>query len=263
MEWKKVVKTPFVLAPLLGFVLGNYSLGAVIAGLTVLIWGKGQGMNFISLLTVTLVILTGNINSDIIFILLISLAFFIKEERIFPFLDRRILFSFFSLFTISLFPLWRYLLGSVPASFLNEINIAGQVLLITGILLTVLRGRILIESGIKLNELAEFFLFFIIAITGLIGSYYLIPMWIIGNFLLYFIKNKKEFYNLSPAHYRAILYLLGSIAGYLLLPIGFFLSLALVILFTYLWNIDKIPLLEMVYFSVIIGILAGRMGFLA
>jgi hypothetical protein len=262
MEWKRILQTPFVLAPLTGLILGNYSLGAIIAGLTVLIWGMGSGMNFISLTTIVLVMLTGNISSEIIFIFVISLAFLLREEKLFPFLDQKIKYTVFAFFTVSLYPLWRYFLGSIPASLLNEISIAGQVLLITGILLTVLRGKLLIESGIRISELAGFILFFLTAISGLTGSYYLIPIWITGNFLLYIIKNKKLFYNLSTTHYKVILYLSGSIAGYLLLPIGFFLSLALVTLFSFLWNREKLPVLEMVYFSVIIGILAGRLGLL-
>ncbi|HLV09337.1 MAG TPA: hypothetical protein VKY40_03940, partial [Halanaerobiales bacterium] len=66
----------------------------------------------------------------------------------------------------------------------------------------------------------------------------------------------------NRTYYKLILYLLCGLAGYLLLPIRFFLSITLITIFSFIWKMEKIPLLEMIYFSVIIGIVAGRMGLL-
>lgn len=58
----------FILLPLIAALSGNPSLGLIVSGLTGLIWGTGSGSLFIGVTTTLLLIFTGNINMELIFI---------------------------------------------------------------------------------------------------------------------------------------------------------------------------------------------------
>ena len=95
MNWKKASNI-FILLPLITAVSGNFSLGPVVAGLTGLTWGIGPGSLFISITTVLLLILTGNINMELIFLYLWSLAYLIQAGYVLQARRRLPIFNGFS-----------------------------------------------------------------------------------------------------------------------------------------------------------------------
>jgi hypothetical protein len=249
MFWRRVFFNPFITGPLTGWLMGNYSLGLITAGLTVLVWGFEPGMNFVVITTIILVALTGNINLEIIFLYSLSLAFIIRESKICS--DNRNLFYVIAAsVSILLSRYWEYILGCIQVSFLNELNIAGELLLLAGLVLTLYRGRN--------YEFPESFLILIVSVLGISGELLLIPVWLLGIVIL---KHGA----VNP-HVQRIgsLILLGGIlsAAGLLLPLNIFFTAPIILcafflIFRRQW---KIPLLETVYLSIILGILAGRTG---
>lgn len=266
MSWNKYFNY-FLLVPIAAVLFGNYSLGIIIVGFTGLIWGLESGALFISLTTTLLVILTGNINMEIIFIYTLTLAYLNKERRILNCIDERLSYIILFIISILLFPLWRQLLGVIPVSLLNELNIAGEVLVIAGLLLFVVRGKVLLQDGVEKKTFLEYFLFFFCSVLGLMGNFLLIPLWISGR---YFIDRYQEHLHSSIVlnKKRVILFtltilLLASLTINILLPIGFIWGLILLLTFVFVFrNIKQVPTVETVYFSMILGIVAGRTGLL-
>lgn len=266
MKWNRYIGH-FVLVPFIAWLSGNLSLGLIVVGLTGLIWGFESGAMFISLTTTLLVILTGNINLEIIFLFSVTIAYLNREYIIFKPLDRGI--SYFLLLIISIlsYPIWRELLGIIPVSLLNELNIAGEVLLVTGLFLFIVRGKVLLESSTSKERIFEYILNFICAVLGLMGNFILIPIWIGGSiFLDRYRKELSELILFDRKIYlmvSLIILIITSIAADILLPIGFITGLLLLIVFAFVFrNLKQIPLVELIYFSMIVGIVAGRMGLL-
>lgn len=275
MNWKKTLISPFILPVIVGGIMGNFSLGLIVAGLSVLIWGYRSGVLFISITTVSLVLLTGNINVEIIFLFSISLAFLNRENIIFSYLDQRIRYMFLFILSILSFPLWKYLLGLIPAELLNQISISGEILIIAGLFLLAFRGKLMLNEGVNLKKLYNILLVFISSVLGLMGSYFLLPVWIGGRYLNYrmediFNKRRSKLIKINTDNntgrnilYYLCLFLPVILAGNLLLPVGFFITTAVIIFFTLIfWQQQQIPIIEMVYFSVLVGMLAGRIGLL-
>jgi len=266
MNWTKYLNY-FILVPILAGLLGNFSLGIIIVGLTGLIWGLESGVLFISLTTTLLVILTGNINMEIIFLFILTLAYLNREYKILNYLDARL--SYFILFIISIssYPFWKYILGIIPVRLLNELNIAGEVLVVAGLFLFLVRGKVLLQNSVQRKIFFKYILFFACPVLGLMGNFLLIPLWILG---VYFIERFEKNLNTTIIFEReryilfnTLILLLATIAVYVLLPIGFIAGLVLLLIFAFIFrNIKQVPLVEMVYFSMIVGIVAGRMGLL-
>jgi len=257
----------FILVPLVAGLFGNLSLGIIIAGLTGLIWGLERGVLLISLTTTLLVILTGNINMEIIFIFVITLVYLKKEYKILDYTDSNL--SYFILFFISimLYPLLRQVLGIVPVRMLNDFNIAGEVLIIAGLILFLLRINIVLQAGVQSKTLLKHILFFFCSVLGLIGNYLLIPIWIAGIYLIESYQHKVsstvDFDKKGYLLFNSFIIVIVTFAAFLLLPIGFISGLVLFLVFVFLFrNIKELPLVEMVYLSMILGIVAGRMGLL-
>ena len=266
MNWDKYINH-FLLVPLTAGLFGNFSLGIIIVGFTGLIWGFESGVLFVSLTTTLLVILTGNINMEIIFIYTLTLAYLNKEQRILGYLDKRVSYIVLFILSILLFPLWKQLLGIIPAGLLNELNIAGEVLVIAGLLLFIVRGKVLLQDSVERETFLEYLLFFFCAVLGLMGNLLLIPLWISGK---YFIDRFQEHLHipimLDKKIYillTSIILFLASLAANILLPIGFITGLILLLTFIFVFrNIKQVPIVETVYFSMILGIVAGRIGLL-
>ncbi|MFW6034777.1 MAG: hypothetical protein ACOCRZ_00840 [Halothermotrichaceae bacterium] len=264
IKWKRELINPFIITPLITLLFGNFSLGFITAGFTVLVWGFEIGMLFISITTVLLVLLTGNINFEIIFVYSISLAFLIKKGKLLKQFDRKLLYYIFAVVSISLYPLWSSLLGIIPAGLLNEFNISGQILLIGGLFLTLVRGKIIINRNTDVFKLLNFVLVILCAILGVMGNFMLIPVWITGIYLVNVNKQKLCKQVLPLSFYNSVLFMIITTAVYILLPVNIFISTLLIILFCFLfWYIEEVPLLEMVYLSVILGIFIGRLGLLS
>ncbi len=266
MYLKSGFTNPFVLGGITGLIMGNPSLGLITAGFTVLIWGFRTGMNFITLTTLILVFLTGNINLEIIFLYTLTMAVLVEEDNLFPFLDNKPSYLIVAIFSIVLYPIWKVLLGLIPAEFLNEINIAGIILVITGILLSLVRGRRLIEGKkFEIDRLVQHLLIFVTASLSLNGSWFALPFILVSIYL----DEKKEDLKLfllpsSPLILNALLFSTTFFAAYLLLPLNLLIVVAIVFIPAYFfWKKEVIPLVELVYLAVILGLLAGRLGVLS
>src|SRR6056297_2185849 len=124
-NYKKILYNPFLAGTAVGFLSGNLSLALLTSGLTVLLWGITKAKNYIIITTILLPMITGNINFEIVFIYCISLAWLImkmfKDEG-----NKYKAFFITAIISILLFPVWKFILGSIPAQILNEFNIAGE-----------------------------------------------------------------------------------------------------------------------------------------
>lgn len=266
MKWHKYFNH-FIIAPLIAAIFGNFTLGLIIAGLTGLIWGRGSGLMFISMATTILVLLTANINMEVVFLIVLTLAYMVREQYIFPYIDRKHAYTIVFIISIISYPLFRFFLGLLPAGLLNQINIAGELLLIAGLVLFIIRGKLLLENQLSVAAFLEYLLFYLCSILALMGSYIFIPLLLTGVYLInkyqkVFQKsinfNKDTFF-----FYNLIIILIASFAFDLLLPIGFltgFLILSIIIFI--LRSIKQIPVMELVFLSMILGVVAGKMGWL-
>jgi hypothetical protein len=269
MNWKKASNI-FILLPLITVVSGNFSLGPVVAGLTGLTWGIGPGSLFIGITTVLLLILTGNINMELIFLYLWSLAYLIQAGYVLGSGKKKTAYFLMAFLSLLMTPVWRLLLGLVPVKLLNELNIAGGLLTIAGLLIFLIRFRLLLKSKASNKEIFESLLVLLCSLTGLMGSFLTLPLWLGGTYLInLFTKNQWEFKSFLFQKDRLYFVLsllvifMTTYAASLLLPYGIFSALLLfAILFLFFRQPGKVPAFELVYFSMILGILASRMGIL-
>lgn len=269
MNWRRFI-CPFILIPIIAGLLGNISLGLVIAGLTGLIWGMGAGSIFISLTTTLLVILTGNINMEIIFLYTLSLAYLIRDEQILVYLDKKIAYIIVFIISILMTPIWSIILSRITAGLLNDFNISGQLLVFTGLLLFLLRGMFLLKNKCSRKEFVEHFAVFSASVLGLNNNIFLLIFCLIYQLSIEVLK-KLNFNLKSPLFFMKssaffiimLIMLITALVSNLILPLSFLSSILL--LFTFfiiLQGIKQIPMFEMVYFSMIFGITVSRMGLL-
>ncbi len=257
----KILYNPFLIGIIAGFITGNMSLALVTGGLTVLLWGIDRGKNYIIITTILLVIATSNINFEIVFIYFLSLAWliknFTKDEK-----HKNKVFFITALISICLFPLWKYLLGIIPAQVLNEFNIAGQILLIAGIILNLQRGIN------KKQGKMHFLIYTLLAGLGISGNSFVLPCWLVGCVFIYYLENKQINRELripfSDRLYYPALCLLSFLFVYFLIPINIFAMFIIIVLITFIYvrNNDKAVLIETVYLSLLTGLIAGRIGLL-
>ncbi len=251
--------SPFIIGILIGLISGNLSLALLTTGLTFLIWGFKPGKNFIIISTVLLVIVTGNINFEIIFIYFLTLAWLIKGSSY----NHNYLYIFSALISFLLLPLWNNILGTLPAQFLNEVNIAGEILLLTGLILGVQRGFKLWREEKNEDKTVRFLLYFLLASAGIYGGKWVLLFWIGGIILSYYLERNNLKKGIPG---RITVFLLISqavVMGYLLVPVNLFIVVILFVLITYLFLRRRQAItMEIVYFSLLLGIIASRMGLL-
>lgn len=258
MNWKSFFINPFIITPLVALFFGNLSLGLIIAGYSVLIWGIEEGLIFISLTSLMLVLLTGNINLEIIFIFLITVALIIKETSTINSKDNLKRYLYWGIILIAFHPVWRFLLGLIPAGLLNDFNIAGQFVVMAGIAIMLVR----VWQSRKLNELLKFFLILVTAILAINGFWFAPISWLLGEVLLYIINSKeltKSRYFVTVKTFFTMVVFLISL---LILPLNYYIPvIVLPLLFLVsLQQSTPIPMMEVLYFAVIIGLVAGRIG---
>src|SRR5690606_10388866 len=120
------------------------------------------------------------------------------------------------------------------------------------------------------EKILESLLVFICSLTGLMGSFLTILLWL-GTRYLINVLVKYEWKFKSFLFQREILYLAMTIIIYLvtiyaaniLLPYGFSTGLLLIFIsFLFFRRVKELPALELVYFYMILGILASRAGIL-
>lgn len=267
MKWKKfLLGEPFILGLIAGILTGNLSLGLITTGFSILIWGYRSGINFIILSTIILVVITGNINFELIFVYFLTLAYLIKKRKILRFLDQKISYIIIAFISIISFPLWKLILGFIPVRILNEINISGEILLVTALIYNIKRGVYLIRKGSQSEEIIRFLIIILMASLGIRGKFIIVPFWILGSILIYYLdirSDKINNLNLSINLYYFVLVGLIGILLYILLPLNIILIVGIIVLlFTYLGQ-KKIQLLEVVYLSLLLGMIAGRLGLLS
>ncbi|ACL70340.1 hypothetical protein [Halothermothrix orenii] len=263
MKYREYFINPFVVGAVFGIITGNPSLGLVVAGFTALIWGLEPGMNFITLTTILLVILTGNINMELIFLYSLTLAYFIREGKVLKILDKKTAYVLLFFISTGCYFLWKFILGLIPVQLLNEINISGEILLTAGLLLSFVRGKELI--GDSPRKFLKHILVILTAVIAIKGSWFFVGAWFFGNFILSYLIYHDIKFQPPPFFLLGVLGLLTLIAIYYLLPLN------PVIILTFLTGSiyfikkyrERVPIMETVYVAFFLGILAGRMGLLS
>lgn len=262
MSYKNVLLNPFILASLVAGVFENLSSGLIIAGLTVLIWGYRRGMYFIALTTTILVLLTGNINMEIIFLYSLTLAVLINEGNLLPLFDRNVTFLIFGILSIILFPFWKIVLGLIPAQLLNQFNIAGIILIISGLLINFLRGRKIIAEG---GNIYKFIVIYMVSTISLTGSWYAILIVMASMFFIEYQDQYSLKLSNRPSFVLNLLLVVVTVfSAYFILPGNLLAIVGVMMIPTYFfWKKEVIPLMELVYMAYILGIVAGKLGLLS
>lgn len=270
MQWEKllnklisIARVPFVTGILSGLLTGNISLGLITAAFAIIIWGQRPGINHIIIGTVFLVTLTGNINFELILIYFLTLVYIIDRRVFFRSFDPGFALTATTSISLISFPFWSFLLSRVPAGFLQEINISGQFLFIAALLLAFGRGLSLQKEEKPPRRLYSFLLSFFLAVLGVWGSPGIIPVWIIGSICLRFLERVEISLAISDRLFYGLIIGPSLIAGYFQLPFNIILlGLFTFLLYTIYRARRQLPLLEAVYLSVLLGIIAGRTGIL-
>ncbi|NLM97985.1 MAG: hypothetical protein GX175_10345 [Halanaerobiaceae bacterium] len=261
----------FFLPPVISALLGNLSMGFITAGLTGLLWGAGSGSLFISITTVILMVFTGNINMEIFFIYTFSLAYLIKEEYLFREIKREYLYGFFFLFSILLIPLWKKLLEFTPVNILNELNISGQLLPFAGLIIFLIKGSLLIKGSCQFREYLEHLLLFICSAAALQGSISSIILCLVASIALRLTAYLKirEFFRIFPVdgiNSSSLVFLNLFLAVFVsgrILPPPFAAGYPILIISQFLFrDMKELPLFELVYTAVFLGMAAGKAGLL-
>ena len=188
----------FRLGLLVGILINNLSLGLFTASLTVLLIGINRTGNFITLLTILVVKLTGNINFELIYILVISVAYIIKifETEKMNIGKRHIdlIYIISGGLIIILSPVLRELLGVIPAGVLNDINIAGEIILLNGIIFA---GCRIIYSIMERDwtDSIVMLIAFIMAFIGIKGTNPALYIWPVGILLITYLQYSQSVKN--------------------------------------------------------------------
>lgn len=258
-------RIPFITGILAGLLTGNISQGLITAGFAVIIWGRKRGINHIIIGTVFLQALTGNINFELVLLYFLTLAYIIDRNMVLRNFAPEFALTVTTSLSLLLFPFWSFLLSRIPAGFLQEINISGQFLFITALFLAFGRGFSLQQEGASSREQVSFLLTFLLAVPGIWGSPGIIPIWILGAVCLKYLEMRRFPAEVSvPVRPFYVLLILTSLAaGYFQLPFNIiFLGLFTFLLYIVYRLRRQLPLLEVVYLSVLLGIIAGRTGLL-
>ncbi len=254
--YKRLLYNPFVPGIIAGYITNNIPLALITTGLTVMLWGRYKGKNFIIVTTILLVVTTGNINFEIIYIFFLSLIWvlnnlFKKSKN-----KGRIFFSV-SFISLLLYPLWKYILGSVPAQLLNEFNIAGELLLLAAILLNLKRGM---KAG---EERVDYLLYTFLAGISITANIIAIPF-ILAGLLFIILQEKNDIKtNLKTEIYYLLLLVLSLVFIIYYLPLNIFMITIIAFLFIYIYlRQEGTVLIETVYLSLLTGLIASRIGLL-
>ncbi|MFW6006692.1 MAG: hypothetical protein ACOC4G_01685 [Bacillota bacterium] len=258
-----LLNNPFIWGIIAGIVSRNLSLGLIASGFTMLLWGWDRYSKYLVLFTTILVFLTGNVNFEIIFLYFVSLYYIIKKNHNFNEVSEDIIGVIAGVISLAFFPVWKIILGNIPVQILNDINISGELLLLAGIILSTRRGIRLIKKKSNEVEIIQYLLMFIMAVTGMYGNWWAIPVWISGILLSYQmeLQDSKVIFSLSPLKILILLLVLSLTAGYFLLPLNILFLTVLIISGSIIYiNKKRISLIEMVYLCFLLGLIAGRLN---
>ena len=127
------------------------------------------------------------------------------------------------------------------------------------------------KMNIRIQDFAMYILYFISSILSLMGSVFAIPVWLLFSFLIekyrYYLQKTiqidRQLDKLTFVLISSSLLLISIFAANILLSIGVFpITISLIILAIIFRNQRSIPLVEMVYISIILGVIAGKIGLL-
>ncbi len=262
---KKILTNPFIIGLASGLLTGNLSLGLITTGFSVLIWGYHKELNFIIPGTVILVILSGNVNFELVFLYFITITYCLKQEILLDWINGNKKYYIAAIVSIALFPVWRLIFSRIPAQVLDEINMSGGILLLTGFILTARRGFKLIKKHkYKSNRLLRFLLIIIMAGLGIMADYFVVFVWIIGVYFLNRMSTdqKQDPIFISPLLQLIILLILTGFKGFILIPVNMVIIGIFIVLLIYLYLKKELISLELVYFSFVISLVVGRLGLL-
>ena len=250
MLYFNLIKNPVITALIAGYLSGNIYTGITTAGFVLLYQGvnvRGAASSFFITLLVNL---TSNINFEIIFIFVISVFYFLnfKNEK------RTLLIN--SIIIIISIPIWKLLLGFIPAEILNDFNIAGEVLLLGAIVYLVLEGEKAVFRKVN-QKIYLIFTRFLLSITCIFGFELFIIFGPILILLYFYLNNNSVFLSLTNTKekiYSIGFFLIGILAFSLLLPLNLLLFISGIILYLFLFYIQEISYLNLAYLSLLIGL---------
>jgi PTS system mannose-specific IIC component len=172
---------PIIIAPLGGLLLGNLSTGVSVGLILELIWGSNlfdynfglQYVNLAAILAVILNLTSNNITLIINVTLALLISYSLQEliSNLYHEFDHSWLievgYFLFILTLISFTPIWKELLGLIPAQFLDELATAGGLLPALGL------GAILAQavSFKDVQSKSKFIYFLVILITFFLSLY--------------------------------------------------------------------------------------------
>ena len=286
-----ILFNPFIIGIIIGLFSGNLSLGMITTGFTILLWGYDRTASFIIIFTVLLVMLTGNINFELIYLYFISITYFIKQSALFHSsyikVKKLICYLTIGIISLALFPVWRVLMGIIPVQIFNDINTAGNFLLIAAVFLSIDRfwKNFLQELNEKkkfgiIEIIIKFILTFGLSVLGIKGQQNYIFVWIIGIIILILLENLKypegkisatlSHLSLSLFSENFINTFLGLLIFtaffilYYLITLNIFLIIILIIIsYFFIFKVNQFPYLETIYLLFFIGLLTARIGFLS
>jgi hypothetical protein len=170
------------------------------------------------------------------------------------------------------------ILGYIPAEILNEINISGEIILLSGIILSTRRIRTAFQEN-RPEQIFITLLSFLMAVLGIVGGDFVIYFWLVGLFLLalgedifckvkryLFLSNFLEFVSKNKIFNYIIFLCLTLPANYLLLPLNWINLLMGAIILIYFqlrpgnWNKYR---WDIIYLALFLGLLASRTGLLS
>ncbi|MFW5787042.1 MAG: hypothetical protein ACOCV3_02130 [Halanaerobiales bacterium] len=123
-----ILINPLTAGVIAGYITGNIFFGIYTAFLSFLFLGISIYSSLSTILTVLLVMETANINFELIFINILVIVYILQK------INKTVLTIIVSVSLYLSVPCWREIFGYIPALILDEINIAGTVILLTGLL---------------------------------------------------------------------------------------------------------------------------------
>jgi len=271
---------PILLTPLLGLFFGQegFITGITIGVVVELIWGSNLvdyelGLKYsllVSLLTVAVVILTGNISLFFNLALIVILVFSLQESC--SWLEEKnyfilIIFTFNLLMLLST-PLIKELLGLIPAQFLNDLAISG------GALIPIVGLSFLLIQAIQPSLNRDNLWYYTYAISTIVVSSLLFNLFywaiilfpILWNFLYYLCESTR----ISNKYLRVFLFLSVIIAAPLIVEwniplltdqVPYFLWIEVALVLFSILRLFKLTAIEGYFIMSLIGIISAKLGF--
>ncbi|TDX45280.1 hypothetical protein [Orenia marismortui] len=276
----KILFHPIVLTPILGLIFGEegFSTGVTVGVIVELIWGSKLigyklGLKYsllLSLLTVSLISLTGNISLFFNLSLILILVFAFQES--FSWAEEKSYFIgivfIFNMIMLSSNYLIKELLGLIPAQFLNDLAVSGGALIpIVGLSMFLIQA---IQFTIKEDGIWYYSYVISVVVTSVLllnSFYWAILLFPISCYLLYYLFKLIETSSLRYC-LRNIVIILVILTVPMIVEwnspliegeIEYFLWIE-VILTLYAILMSKLTAIEGYFIMILIGIISSKLG---